>query len=177
MFEKYSASDGKISKESLKEAFTDLNVYTSDAEGFDELFIEFDLDSDGQIDFDEFKSAVLRPTPLETWSKQIPWWQIISDAIPRTHSSDPLRDVANLTATQIDAICTELGKSIKHVLCEQSRKLKQAFDAMDKAPSTGPTQTKFASTFKASAGDCEDFHRGLSGRVGTRLCLHCPCPH
>ena len=50
MFEKYSASDGKISKESLKEAFTNLNVYTSDAEGFDELFIEFDLDSDGQID-------------------------------------------------------------------------------------------------------------------------------
>jgi hypothetical protein len=85
-------------------AFAELNVHTSDAAAFDELFLEFDADRDGEIDFEEFKSAVLRPTPLESWCKQIAWWQAISDAIPRVHNHDPLRDVAILTDVQIDVI-------------------------------------------------------------------------
>ena len=101
-------------------------------EAFEEIFLDADLDRDGQIDFEEFKAAALRPSPLESWCKKIAWWQAIADAIPRGGDHHhPLRAVANLTDAQIDVICEEAEKSILLVLRDQASQLRKAFEAMD----------------------------------------------
>ena len=170
IFQKYSPVDGKISKKSLLQALSSQELYVSMAksERLDEFIPEFYLDRDGQIDFDEFKKAVMRPSPIESWSKQVPLWHALADAIPRGAEEDqPLRAVANLTDAQIDVICAELVQSIRMVLRNEASQLRAAFAAMDtKAKDKDDSQSKF-STFKASVGSIEDFHRGLRGRVGT----------
>jgi hypothetical protein len=157
--------EGKISSESLRAALLALKVDICNIEAFKDFFLRFDLDGDGLIDYAEFKSAVLSPSTLESWCRNIPWWQAIADAIPRVENAMSLRAVACLTDDQINMICTESVKSIEQQLREQRDRLRNAFDAMDAQHVTNP-QSKFATTFKASAGTCDDYHSGLKGRVG-----------
>ena len=59
IFDKLMPREGKISKELFRDALSALNAMNS-SEAVDEIFHEFDLDGDGQIDFEEFKAAVFR---------------------------------------------------------------------------------------------------------------------
>ena len=120
---------------------------------------------------DEFKAAVLRPSPIEAWCKQIPLWQALADAISGplgNQEEQPLRAVASLTDAHIDAICAEVESSLRQVLRNEASKLRAAFEAMDaKMTDDESGQSKF-STFKASVGSSDDFHNGLSDRVGVK---------
>jgi hypothetical protein len=155
----------KISGQAFMAAFNALHSHNFTETG--EIFREYDMDSDGLIDFTDFKAAALRPTVLELWCQRIPWWQAVADAISVLQSQeDPLRTVAQLTDAQIEVICEEAGKQIRSLLREQVHQLQTAYAARDaRAAASKGTQSKFT-TFKASAGTCNDFHMGLSGRVG-----------
>ena len=162
----------KLSKESFKEALIKLDVDAAKGHTLDEIEV-FDLDRDGQISFEEFKAAALRPSPLETWCKGVDWWQAVADAIPSGGGDDhnPLRAVASLSDAQMDVICAEAAKSIRNILSDKASQLRAAFRAMDqkKARGNDQEQSKYATPFKASAGTTADYHKGLSDRVGTAL--------
>jgi hypothetical protein len=161
----------KLSKESFKEALIKLDVDAAKGHTLDEIEV-FDLDRDGQIKFEDFKAAALRPSPLETWCKSVDWWQAVADAIPSGEDDDnnPLRAVASLSDTQMDVICAEAAKSIREILSDKASQLRDAFRAIDiKAQSNQQQQSKYATPFKASAGTTADYHKGLSDRVGTAL--------
>ena len=156
----------KMAKTSLAEALDELQAGPSNGETIDEICLAFDADRDGLIDYDEFVNAAHRLKPIEAWFRQIEWWRPIADAIPPV-DGNPLRAVAGLTSDQIDVICTEAMQSIKSMLHTKAQELRQLSDAMDKREraTTAAPGAKFA-TFKASVGTPEDFHKGLSDRVG-----------
>jgi hypothetical protein len=160
-----ASREAKISKQAFVAAFDDLHRRSSKDNS--ELFREYDMDSDSQINFEDFKAAALRPTLIELWCQQIPWWQAVADAIPVPHDQeDPLQTVAQLTDADIRVICEEAEKSLLSLLTESVHQLKKAYDARSaRAESSLGIQSKFT-TFKASAGTCDNFHDGLSGRVG-----------
>jgi hypothetical protein len=165
----------KITKRSLIKGLTKLNVGPRNGETDDDIFLQYDKNHDGRIDFDEFRIAALRLSPLEAWCKKIPWWQAISDAIPLADEEiQPLRAVANLIEAQIATICAEAEKLIRQEFMLQVKQLREGFAAIDATlQSGGSAQPKF-NTFKANVGTCEDYHEGLKGRVGTaRLPFRC----
>jgi Ca2+-binding EF-hand superfamily protein len=157
--------EGKIRSESLRDTLLTLKVDIDNTEAFEDFFLRFDLDRDGLIDYAEFKSAVHSPSNLESWCRNVPWWQAIANAIPRVENEMSLRTVARLTDAQIDMICRESEKLIKHQLREERTQLKDAFKAMDAHKESNP-HSKFKTIFKASAGTCKDYHSGLKDRVG-----------
>jgi hypothetical protein len=159
-----------LSKESFKEALIKLDAAAAKGHTLDEIEV-FDLDRDGQINYEEFKAAALRPSLLETWCKSVDWWQAVADAIPLGEDDhNPLRAVASLSEAQMDVICAEAAKSIREILSGKASQLRAAFRAMDeKAQSNEQEQSKYATPFKASAGNTADYHKGLSDRVGTAL--------
>ena len=180
VFNTYQAE--KISKDSLREALFKLDVDAAKGEAFDEIFLEFDLDLDGQIDFEEFKAAARRPSPIESWCKSVAWWQAVADAIPPGDDEDdhPLRAIARLSDAQVDAICAEAAKSIREILREQATNLRVAFKATDDRAASQrnqraagqdsePAQSKYAAPFEASAGTTAHYHKGLSDRVGMQI--------
>lgn len=157
----------KISKESLKQALNDLTP-TLTNDDFEALFTEFDADSDGLIDFDEFKKAVWRPSAIEKWAKSLHFWKLVADAVPLSNKSDQLRAMADLSEDQLMVIFTEATKSMQQTFLAEVKKLQLAYQAMDakkQASSQDGAAAKFK-TFKASAGSVTDFHNGLMGRVG-----------
>jgi hypothetical protein len=161
----------KISREAFEDALTSIKAESLKGkdEILDEIFFEFDLDGDGQLNFDEFKEAMLRLSPLEMWCQRVPWWQDVADAIPTPNDQqDTLRALSQLTDVQIDAICAQASLGISVRLKDQAHKLRVAYKEMDAKAATHHTGCKFT-TFKASAGTCDDYHRGLSGRVGALI--------
>jgi hypothetical protein len=167
IFQDLHPTDEKITKESLISGLIKLNVGPSCGETDDDIFLQFDKNCDGHIDFDEFRTAVLRPSHLESWCKNIPWWQAIADAIPIGRGEiDPLRTVANLTDAQIATICAEAETLIRQEFILQVKQLRQAIYSIDaSSPSNGSAQPKFT-TFKANVGNCDDYYNGLKGRIG-----------
>jgi len=159
----------KMAKTSLAQALSELQAAPANGETIEEICLAFDADRDGRIDFDEFAAAALRLSPIEAWCKQIPWWHAIADAIPPlAHSDQPLRAVALLTDAQIDVICAEAQKSIRSELRTRALELSSAMKKRERMTNAAPAGAKFA-TFKASAGSPEDFHNGLSDRVGAPI--------
>jgi hypothetical protein len=168
IFQGLHPSADTITKRSLIKGLTQLNVGPRNGETDDDIFLQYDKNHDGRIDFDEFRTAALRLSPLEEWCKKIPWWQALADAIPRGGGEiQPLRAVADLTVAQIATICAEAETLIRQELILQVKQLRDGFAAVDsRSQSGGSAQPKF-NTFKANVGTCEDYHDGLRGRVGT----------
>jgi hypothetical protein len=155
-----------MTKSSLAQALNELHVGPSNGETMEEICMSFDVDRDGLIDRDEFVAAALRPSPIEAWCKQIPWWHAIADAIPPlADCGHPLLAVALLTDAQIDVICAEAQISIRSELRTKALELGNVMKKMDETTKSASAGSKFA-TFKASVGNSEDFHKGLSDRVG-----------
>ena len=164
--EELDPDNRKMAKSSLAQALSELHVGPSNGETMEEICLAFDADRDGLIDLNEFVAAALRPSPIEAWCKQIPWWHAIADAIPPVaHCDQPLCAVAFLTDAQIDVICSEALKSIRSELRTKSLELSRAMKEMEKRTTSAQAGSKFA-TYKASVGDSKDFHKGLSNRVG-----------
>jgi hypothetical protein len=122
------------------------------------------------MDFQDIQAAALRPSPLELWCQRVPWWQDLANAIPipNCDQQDLLRALAQLENSQIDTICEEAARAINARLKEQTRQLQETYKEMDTEISKEQTQLKLT-TFKASAGTCDDYHQGLCGRIGEVL--------
>ena len=168
MYDRFRGTSPKMAKTALAQALHELQVGPSNGETIEDICLAFDADRDGLIDFAEFTSAALRPSPIEAWCKQVDWWSAIADAIPPVdHSDQPLDAVARLTEDQIDVICTQGLQSIRSMLSTKAHELHDALRKREQTTNAGPG-AKFH-TFKASVGTPEDFFNGLSDRVGAAL--------
>ncbi len=125
-----------------------------------------DIDEKGGLNLQEFMKAINYQCKVEQWVASLPLPKLLAHCLDFRDSEDPLREVSRLSTDELnastEAYCKNLSKILSNALCA----LKQCYAAMDTiAAGDDKTGSKFQ-TFRMSAGNVGDFHKGLIGRVG-----------
>ena len=164
----------EILASSLGQALSDLGVHV-EATNIEVLLKSRDLNDDGGLDFQEFSSLVSMPSPTEEWVGGLPLKQLVSDAMPRVNCpiKDQLRHLSRTNREQLEVSCEIIKEALLNILLENLDVLKKSFEKLDGQPtaesnSTSKTASKFQ-IFNMSVGTIDDFHEGLSSRIGNRL--------
>ena len=135
------------------------------------LCLELDENSDGMLEFSEFKfEKVLDKSDLERWARSVPLHRVLADAIPYDDNdfrkeTDWLRKVSELDDRAIDIISKGLLHGLRRLVSESVQSLRSAYETMDAAKQSNDPSSKFVVN-KMSCGATKDFHHGLEGRVG-----------
>ena len=143
-----------------------------------QLFKEADIDQDGGLDLEEFRRVIARPTELEQWCSTLPLAKLLScclegtlagaaAASPHAALADPVRRVCSMSPQDLDRVSEEFWVGSRRLLAEQASQLKRCYAELDsKAAEVGDGSSGKFQTFSMSAGTVEDFHKGLTDRVG-----------
>ena len=123
----------------------------------------------GAIDFQEFKRAASVSSELERLIRTLPLAEMVADALPKEKERDPNRLFSEITSKQIQDICTALLPHLTKLLIDCATKLKASFDRMDEVQAEAPMVLNKFELIPMSVGKIDDFHEGLSSRVGTYL--------
>ncbi len=137
------------------------------ADSIADLFRSLDINNDGGLDLEEFKQALLIPSPVEQLIQTLPISRMISDAMPRERGRDVLRLLSESSTEQIRNVCCVLIPYLEATLEDAVRKLKASFQAMDRSETSSGAK-KFEVPQALSAGTVGDFFGGLAARVGAR---------
>ena len=145
--------------------------------GKEQLFAEVDLDNDVGLELDEFNRVIRQPSVLESWCSTLPLAKLLASCImsvrsSNAESSDPVRDqVSTLSSEVLHNVADEFRRGIGRFLKEKVIELQRCYEELDKkaAESSDGSNSKF--TFDFSAGSADDFHAGLTDRVGDLLAL------
>jgi hypothetical protein len=131
-----------------------------------------------QIDFEEFRRILQSRSVLDQWAKSVPLWQLLSDSIPRktrtfdflrSSKPDRLKMISNLAAEDIEEISEAFLVGFKVLVTQHCRTLQESLRSM-KAKSSKVSASKKPSEkfgFVMECGSIQDFHNGLSARLGT----------
>jgi hypothetical protein len=137
------------------------------------------------IDLDQFRMLVDYPTPLERFLQALPLSKLLADALlDGSHQTEPLLLIASLTPKDIEQVTAGFLEGLKLLLAQHVRQCKRAVEqaARDRYEETPPRVQIIDSKFTLrpmSCGKVDDFHKGLSGRIGEieRGCIIlCLCP-
>ena len=161
------------SKKKFLEALKDLGVVVPDEE-IGNLFLSTDSNGDGGINFQEFLRSVQMPSTTEQWVGTLPLAQVVSDVIADVRSFEsqgPLRKVSQITPTELDVLCDAMRAGLKRLLAKHVSSLKASFEEMDKRVANNAVSTTKFQVSNMSVGNANDFHNGLSSRIGTHFCL------
>ncbi len=156
--------DGELRDEQFETALRDLGISrdfkTSRA-----------ADHNSPVDYEEWRAFVTIPSPVEAWARRVPWWQSVADAMPSPVATDedPLRSVSQMATEDVDAVCSVVAEEVSRELRAQILNLARAFEQLDrrKEDIDAGGAAKFQ-TYKANAGNVDDFHKGLGSRIGTK---------
>jgi hypothetical protein len=110
---------------------------------------------------------------IEEWVRTLPLNQLISAALPKTdssHSTDQLRHLSRMTQDNVKAACDDIMKNLEKILEEHLAILKKAFETLDTQEVADSTAGNERQTM--IAGNIDDFHQGLSARIGKMRCLY-----
>ena len=154
-----------ISASTLGPALRDLGVSVN-ATDIDEMLKSRDLNDDGSLDFEEFLSLVHTPSPIDEWVKELPLTEIVASAMPRVNCpiKDQLRHLSRATSKQLEESCEIIKEKLLEVLLNKQAVLCKSYEKLDCHPAANGN-TKFQ-TFQMNAGTIDNFHEGLSSRVG-----------
>jgi Ca2+-binding EF-hand superfamily protein len=161
-----------LSTELFTSALEELGLHLKEDE-IKALFHTVDVNNDGVMDFEEFKRAVQYPSAIEQLISTLHINKIFADAfmVPDIMGDEPLRQFGQISSEQIKEICKAAIPFLETALTEAKEKIRVSYEAMDKSEASKRGK-KFEVPPEMSAGTVEDFHRGLSGRVG----LFCSFP-
>ena len=175
LFQKY-ADKGKrkiVSVSNFSAAIDELGLIL-ESEGRDLLFKEADMDNDNGLDLEEFSRVINKTSKLEQWATTLPLAKLLAYCLPSLETgavnstADSLRAVSRLSTQDIVKAAQLVGEGVARVLEERVKDLKACYDNMDKKTAEELLNTanvKFQA-FTMSAGKVEDFHKGLTERVG-----------
>ncbi len=178
-----------LSKQQFHQALEHLQF--SNAKDMDDMFKIFDINEDESIDFEEFKQVLQTPSQVEEWTKSLPLHHMLADALPRSDKKtqesniDDLKELTSLQLPDLSDVITAFSEGLRVLLEKGLQDLKHGIEAA--LDSTKKDTKKERSTigkfsvFTMNAGLIDDFHAGLSGRIGVQahyfVFLHGPQSH
>ena len=111
VFSKHTHDPRGIPRQNFSCASQDVRFEFTDEDDLNELFNNMDMDNDGFLDLNEFRRAMQSKSIMEQFiSSTFPLNQMLSSALPRTNSHNPIEVFRNLTAVEV--------KSIAHAFSE-----------------------------------------------------------
>jgi hypothetical protein len=120
------------------------------------------------------------PSAAEAWAKGGAWSEIVAGAIIScrcelqvTGDESVPRSIAELSDEDVALAWQVIVEEMHVEYLARISELRNSFEQMDnskKHQEEGGASAKFQ-TFKASAGSVDDFHKGLSGRVGASITI------
>ena len=166
IFSRHAEGGGQLDSVGLSAALQELMIDSND---LDCQFYGI-IPSMG-IGFDDFVLLVESESPLERIAQSFPFWKLLADDIPRAHSNDsssenPLKAAEHFTAlksSEIECLVAATADTLKEMLIQFCTNLKGRTEPHGSSQTQG--STKF-SIDTYNAGSIQDFHNGLSGRVG-----------
>jgi Ca2+-binding EF-hand superfamily protein len=128
-----------------------------------------DLDEDGGLSLEEFRTAVRTRTQLEQWASALPLARLLARCLTLKSGDldDPICELTKLSEANLDEAVGVFCKGLRRILTEAQAQLKNSFAAM-KEQGLSDGHSKFQ-TFNMSSGNVEDFHLGLAQRIGETL--------
>jgi len=169
VFDRHKDSGGGLSKATLVQALMDANapIIPNSIEAAASVIARIDIDSNDRCEFREFTRAANEPDELALYfqEKQLP---ALADALRALvgRGSDQLLRVSQLSDDQMQtataALCSCLPDQIKTLRTELALSFLVQSELQTAEQCNG---SKFIMT-KMQCGSLEDFHAGLTGRIG-----------
>jgi hypothetical protein len=166
----------RISKPNFFAAFDTLDLDHNES-----LFDEMDSDNANGLSWEQFLHATQIPSILGQWVQSMALWKPLADILRLTVKSreaglsfsDPLHAVSGLTDEEIDTVISTFQHVARAVLRKEMNKLRNTFQTSRDDENECTESTKFQ-VQTTTYGNIDDFHSGLSGRVGTYFPWHLP---
>ena len=155
-----------LTKERFPVVMEELGVPMDDG-STEDIFRSLDTNTDGVLDFDEFKHAVNTPSTIEQLISSLSISQLVADAIPKEKGKDEMRIFSRMSTEQMKEMCRVLMPFLENTLVEAAADLKKAFEKIDHAITAAQAASKYQVPPEMSAGKVDDFFDGLSARVGS----------
>jgi hypothetical protein len=152
---------------SLGPALEECGVELS-ADEVEVAFSQCDMNDDGGLDLEEFRLAAKTPTKLQQWADTLELPRLLARclALRSRNPADPHRGVADLSPADLADALDVFGRGLRRALAGAQAELRTCLDAMRAAEAAAAGGTAKFQTFKMSSGKVEDFHGGVTGRVG-----------
>ena len=181
IFNRYAnPATSKMSQAQFMAALHDLGMFSELHDPADNCK-EADMDEDGGMDLEEFSRVISNPSKLEMWSNTLPLAKLMAFCLESADerisiAPDPVRNVCDLDLKVVDVIVDGFAEGVKQLLRNQLKQMSMCYSALERkaAEEADGSGSKFQ-TFSMSAGNAEDFHRGLTDRVGERVQALPPC--
>ena len=154
-----------ISRRKLSDALEELGIFLVKEE-LNEFFEMMDTTGDGVLDFEEFKRAVHYPGPIEQWAKTMNLAQLLSDSVPVPEGVDALRALSQISSADIDRTCAAFSYGLRRMITEHIQVLQTSFETRDLRDAEADMKASKFEVFSLSCGKIQDFHKGISGRIG-----------
>ena len=174
-YEKHLKGHDQLSRENFRLAFRDLGIFL-DEEGEREVFEGADSDQDQSLDFNEFLTAIKKPSTIEQWTAGLPLTKLVAAAfVPIIRQSkykeDPLIALSECSAQVLSLALGVLKDGLNELLWKHISELKTGYCALKSLnlESQGPqANSKFSigEVGTMSCGKINDFYGGLGTRVG-----------
>jgi hypothetical protein len=167
VFDRYTKAAGTpgVPKDDLLSALADLGIAVNESES-EEVFRTYDVNVNGWIDFSEFCSIAATVRGIGQWASTLPLAQLLADCMPtKKEEADPVQAVSCLSPTDIVDIVTCFSEGLGRTLNEEVGKLKRAYESMKRKADSSQVPAKFT-LLNMECGSIQDFHQGLSARVG-----------
>lgn len=127
----------------------------------------FDSNSNGLMEFGEFERAINLPDELALYfqEKRQP---LLADALRALvgRGGDQLLRVSQLSPSDVRAACTAVGASLPQQAGSLFEELQRSFAAQFEIQAQMAAGASKFNVVKMACGGIEDFHEGLTGRVG-----------
>ncbi len=142
------------------------DIRENDVKDLELIFNKLDINSDGKLDFGEFRAAVQSPSLLEEWARSLNVHQLVADAIPRKEGENPLMTASNLSSEDISKIADGVSEALQEILKVEVEKLRASFAKMAEQDANNLALKFQSKAPKMNSGNFEDFHCGLTAHIG-----------
>jgi hypothetical protein len=172
-----------IKKDKIQAAMNELKVNSFD-QSLEEIFKSIDVNHDGEVDFEEFKLFLQRPSRIDKWLRSLPIIQLIRSALEPVidaiasntphdlKTDDKLQFVSKFSEDHIQLVLQGISVGLLKMLQESVQELNKSYEQLDSfkdRDANSSIVSKYTTPRTMNCGSVSDFYRGIGDRVGELL--------